>query len=151
MVRELELLKEWQERLGLLDWAIKLKINCKQDEMDLGEVAGETEWSLSIKSASIKIISKEEYGERIVPYDFENILIHELLHLKFGLIDQKITSYESDVAYEVRHQLIDDLARALVMAKRGETKRKLTCDIITDMKIEELVGGANDRQTKVIL
>jgi hypothetical protein len=47
--------------------------------------------------------------------------------------------------------LIDDLARALVMAKRGETKRKLTCDIITDMKIEELVGGANDRQTKVIL
>ncbi len=137
MVNEQNLLKEWQERLGLQDWAITLRINCKKDDMDLEEVAGETEWSLSIKSASIKIISKEEYGERIVPYDFENILIHELLHLKFGLIDQKITSYESDVAYEVRHQLIDDLARALVMAKRGETKRKLSCQRVKDMRLED--------------
>ena len=105
--------------------------------MELGEVAGETEWSSSIKSASIKIINREEYGERIVPFDFENILVHELLHLKFSLIDQKITSYESDVAYEVRHQLIDDLARALVMAKRGTTKRELNCNIVTDGKAVE--------------
>ena len=62
MVNEQNLLKEWQERLGLQDWAITLRINCKKDDMDLEEVAGETEWSLSIKSASIKIISKEEYG-----------------------------------------------------------------------------------------
>ena len=136
MVKEFNLLKEWQERLGLQDWVITLRINCNKNEMDLQEVAGETEWSLSIKSAAVKIISKEEYGERIVPYDFENILVHELLHLKFGLIDQKITSYESDVAYEVRHQLIDDLARALVMAKRGETKRRLNCDRVKDMELE---------------
>ncbi len=136
MEQAIKLLNEWQERLGLQDWAITLRIDCKIDEMELGEVAGETEWSLSIKSAAIKIISEKEYGERIVPYDFENILVHELLHLKFGLIDQKITSYESDVAYEVRHQLIDDIARALVMAKRGETKRRLNCDRVKDMGLE---------------
>ena len=137
MVRELELLKEWQERLGLLDWAITLKINCRQGEMELGEVAGETEWAESIKSAAIKIVSEKVYGERIVPYDFENILVHELLHLKFALIDQKITSYESDVTYQVRHQLIDDLARALVMAKRGETKRKMTTKRVIDSELED--------------
>lgn len=137
MMKESNLLEEWQERLGLHDWAITLKINCRQDEMELGEVAGETEWAESIKSASIKIISEKVYGERIVPYDFENILVHELLHLKFALIDQKITSYESDVAYQVRHQLIDDLARALVMAKRGETKRRITTKRIIDSELED--------------
>ncbi len=137
MVSELNLLKEWQERLGLQDWAITLRINCKQEDMELGEVNGETSWSTSIKSASIKIISKETYGERMLPYDFEKTLVHELLHLKFALIDQKITSYESDVLYEVRHQLIDDLARALVMAKRGETKRKLACNRVKDMRLED--------------
>lgn len=137
MVTEQNLLKEWQERLGLQDWVIALRINCKQEDMELEDVNGETTWTTSIKSALIKIISKEEYGERILPYDFEKVLVHELLHLKFGLLDQKITSYESDVAYEVRHQLIDDLARALVMAKRGETKRKLSCQRVKDMRLED--------------
>ena len=60
MVKEEKLLNEWQERLGLQDWAITLSINCKLENMELGEVAGETEWSCSIKSASIKIISEKE-------------------------------------------------------------------------------------------
>lgn len=134
MINEQKLLEEWQERLGLQDWAIILRYNCKQEDLELENVNGEAEWSTSIKSASIKIISKEVYGERMLEFDFEKTLVHELLHLKFALVDQKITSYESDVAYEVRHQLIDDLARALVLAKRGETKRKLNCEIVKDME-----------------
>ena len=133
MVREKELLEEWQERLGLQDWAIVLRINCKQEDMELEDVNAETIWTTSIKSALIKIISKEVYGERILPFDFEKALVHELLHLKFGLIDQKISSYESNVTYEIRHQLIDDLSRALVMAKRGETKRNLDCEKVKDI------------------
>ena len=133
MVREKELLEEWQERLGLQDWAIVLRINCKKEDMELEDVNAETIWSTSIKSALIKIISKEVYGERILPFDFEKALVHELLHLKFGLIDQKISSYESNVTYEIRHQLIDDLSRALVMAKRGETKRNLDCEKVKDI------------------
>ena len=54
--------------------------------------------------------------------------MHELLHCKFGLIDKDLNTYEGIVTEQARHQLIDDLARALVMAKRGETKRKLSCD-----------------------
>lgn len=136
MIKELALLREWKERLGLQDWAIVLRINCKQEDMELEDVNAETIWTASIKSATIKVISKEFYGDRITPFDFEKTLVHELLHLKFGLIDQSVNSYESKVTYEAMHQLIDDIARALVMAKRDETKRKLCCEEIKDYSQE---------------
>ena len=130
-----DLLQEWKERLGLQDWAIAVRYNCKIEDMEL-EGAGETDWNNINKCGTIKIISKEEYGsDRILDYDFERILVHELLHCKFGVIDITDRTYESHVADELRHQLIDDLARALVMAKRGETKRKLAknCKEVKDI------------------
>ena len=128
---EEKLLEEWQERLGLQDWAIVLRYNCKFSDLELENACGETNWEDTIKSATIRIISKEEYGtDRILPYDFEKILVHELLHIKFGLLSFTVETYEGKVNAELRHQLIDDLARALVMAKRGETKRKLADDCI---------------------
>lgn len=129
------LFNEWKERLGLQDWTIALRYNCKMEDMEL-EGAGETDWNNINKCGTIKIISKEEYGnDRILDYDFERILVHELLHCKFGVIDITDRTYESHVADELRHQLIDDLARALVMAKRGETKRKLakSCKEVKDI------------------
>ena len=42
-------------------------------------------------------------------------------------------TYESKVLDETIRQLIDDLARAFVMAKRGETKRKLNCEKVKDI------------------
>lgn len=49
------------------------------------------------------------YGDRIVPFNFEKTLVHELLHLKFSFWCQN----EDDVGDRVMHQMIDDLARAL--------------------------------------
>lgn len=123
---EERLLEEWQERLGLQDWAIVLRYDCKFSDLETEDSIGETLWSTTIKNATIRIISKEEYGnDRTLPFDFEKTLVHELLHIKFGLIDIMDRTYESKVVDELRHQLLDDLARAMVMAKRGETKRKL--------------------------
>ena len=123
------LLNEWQERLGLQDWVIVLRYNCKFSDLETEDSCEETLWSTTIKNAIIRIISETEYGyDRTLPYDFEKILVHELLHIKFGLIDVMNSSYESKVVDELRHQLIDDLARALIMAKRGETKRQLAKD-----------------------
>ena len=34
------LLAEWQERLGLQDWRIKLKPKCRPEDMELENVAG---------------------------------------------------------------------------------------------------------------
>lgn len=107
---EQELLEKWKCKLGLHDWKIKLYANCKPEEMTMGGVAGCTEWSESGKTARIEIIDPEYYGDRIVPFDFEKTLIHELLHLKMSFWCQN----EDSVEDRVMHQIIDDLARAFV-------------------------------------
>lgn len=109
------LLKEWQIRLGLQDWRIKLAANCKPSEMELENCAGCTDWTESIKTARIEILDKNYYGERIVPFDFEKTLVHELLHLKLCLVSNNVDEFQE----RYMHQIIDDLARAFVNAKRG--------------------------------
>lgn len=111
---EMQLKEEWQERLGLQDWAIQLNYNCKPEDMILENVAGCAEWTESNKTARIDILDKQYYGERIVPYDFEKTLVHELLHLKTSLVSDNVT----DLQARYMHQMIDDLARAFVDAKR---------------------------------
>lgn len=132
---EEKLLDEWQERLGLQDWVIALRYNCEFEDLETENSCGETEWLTSIKTATIRIVKEELCGGRTLDFDFEKILVHELLHIKFALIDQEVNTYESKVAEQVRHQLIDDLARALILAKRGETKRQMAkdCKRIKDM------------------
>ena len=107
---EQELLEKWKRRLGLRDWTIKLCVNCKPEEMMMSGVAGCTEWSEACKTARIEIIDPEYYGERIVPFNLEKTLIHELLHLKMSFWCQN----EDNVEDRVMHQIIDDLARAFV-------------------------------------
>ena len=109
------LLAEWQERLGLTDWRIKLKPKCKPEEMEIENVAGCTAWNESIKTARIEIIEPKYYGDRIVPFDFEKTLVHELLHLKLCLVSDGVDAFQE----RYMHQIIDDLARALVSAKRS--------------------------------
>jgi len=135
-----QLLNEWKERLGLQDWVITLSYNCGFEDLELDDACGETNWEDVIKTATIKIVSEKEFGnDRITDYDFEQILVHELLHIKFGLLSFTQQSYEGKVMAEVRHQLIDDLARAFVMAKRGETKRQAakTCKLVKDINEPE--------------
>jgi hypothetical protein len=108
------LLAEWQERLGLQDWRIKLKPKCRPEEMELENVAGCTAWSESGKTARIEIIDPKYYGKRVVPFDWEKTLVHELLHLKTCLVSDGV----GELQERVMHQMIDDLARAFVSAKR---------------------------------
>ena len=108
------LLEYWKGVLGLNDWTIKVSDNCHSNEMLLSDCVGATQWTESIKSAHITILAPDEYGERIVPFDFEKTLVHELLHLKFALLGES----GNDLQDRYVHQLIDDMARALVTAKR---------------------------------
>lgn len=114
---EVKLLNKWKARLGLYDWRIELRTKMKPQDMMMENVAGCTDWSESIKTARIEIIDPEYYGERIVPFDFEKTLIHELLHLKFSFWCQGT----DDIADRAMHQIIDDLARAFVDCN-GETR-----------------------------
>lgn len=109
-----QLLYEWQRRLGLTDWRIKLIDNCEPEDMSLRDVAGSTEWTESIKAARIEIMDPKFYGDRIVPFDYEETFVHELLHLKFSLISLDTNELQARIV----HQIIDDLARAFVDTKR---------------------------------
>lgn len=115
------LLHEWKQRLGLTDWRIKLVDNCEPEDMSLRDVAGSTEWTESVKTARIEIMDPKFYGDRIVPFDYEKTLVHELLHLKFSLISLDV----GDLQTRYVHQIIDDLARAFVDAKRSEKKEAI--------------------------
>jgi hypothetical protein len=113
-----KLLQEWQERLGLQNWVIKLKTGCTPEELSPNNMA-EVEYTAVNRTAVIRVLEESCYGDRIIDYDFEKSLTHELLHLKFEAI-YNLTELEDRII----HPLIDDMARALVMAKRGKTKRQ---------------------------
>ena len=113
---ELALLEKWKRKLCLQEWRIKLLTRLRPEEMMVRNTAGCTEWSEAIKTARIEIINPACYGDRIVPFDFEKTLVHELLHLKFSFWCQN----EDDVSDRVMHQMIDDLARALTEKRKCE-------------------------------
>lgn len=106
---ELALLEKWKRKLCLQEWRIRLKTQLRPEEMTMNDAAGCTEWSETIKTARIEIINPVYYGDRIVPFDVEKTLVHELLHLKFSFWCQN----EDNVGDRAMHQMIDDLARAL--------------------------------------
>lgn len=113
---ELALLEKWKRKLCLQEWRIKLLTRLRPEEMTMDDVAGCTEWSEAIKTARIEIINPACYGDRIVPFNFEKTLVHELLHLKFSFWSQD----EYSVADRLMHQYIDDLARAFTEVNNDE-------------------------------
>lgn len=112
-----KLLTEWIDRIGLHNWVISLNPCCKPDEMTEPESTGCTTWNETIRTARIEILDPQYYGDdRIVPFDWEKTLVHELLHIKTCFISSECDPLQERIA----HQLIDDLARAFVRTKRDE-------------------------------
>ena len=99
------------------DWRIKLAVDCRPVDMSIDESSGCVSWQESTKTAMIQIVDADYYGDRVVPFDFEKTLVHELLHCKFCMM------YDDDgeVRERLTHQIVDDIARALVDAKRYHT------------------------------
>lgn len=115
-VEEQRLLEKWQKKLCLQEWRIKLVTHLRPEEMTVDTTAGCTEWTEAIKVARIEIINPTCYGDRVVPFDFEKTLVHELLHLKFSFWCQD----EDSVSDRLMHQYIDDLARAFTEVESDE-------------------------------
>ena len=109
-----ELLSYWVKVLRLTDWTIKLIDNCSPDDLSTPRARGECEWEEVCRVAVIRIIDEKYYGEQIVPFDYEKTLVHELMHIKFHLLDEN----ENELQNRVVHQLVEDMAVALVQAKR---------------------------------
>ncbi len=115
-----ELLKEWQDRLFLQNWKIVLRDNCKPDDMMRKESWGDCDVDEVNEAALIEIADPTCFVEKILPFDYEKVLVHELLHIKFTLLD----GYDNDLQNRYVHVLIDEMARALVDAKRSGQKKE---------------------------
>ena len=113
MTEHEELMEDWKERLGLHDWKIRLEDNCEPAFMAGEDCCGCTDWTEAIKAAKIQILDEKFYGTRIIPFDYEKTLVHELLHLKFSLVADNVEPLQA----RLMHQIIDDLARAFVDTK----------------------------------
>lgn len=112
----IELLKEWQHRLFLDDWIIKAAIVDKE-ELD-EDLAGHNSFIFTNKSAMIKLAKiEEEDNDRIAKCCMEYTLVHELLHCKMNLFSNLNSDYESAYLEAHEHQLLDEIAKSLIMAK----------------------------------
>lgn len=109
------LLKEWQEALLMQDWRITIEDMCSLDEMI--DTSGDVTFTECHKSAHIRIIDPKYYGNRVIPFDYEKTLVHELLHLKLSLVQNDVSPLQERVV----HQIIDELARSFVALKRKQS------------------------------
>lgn len=108
------LLPEWQEALRLRDWHVHVSIERLRDMG--GHRAGCCTWLLSTRTADIKLLDPVDYPDVTWPYDMEQVLVHELLHLSLaGLSHEDDEPEWFDIA---REQAIDSIAETLVALKR---------------------------------
>lgn len=108
--------REWQSRLRLQDWDILYSF----DTYDEVEGDAKTSFNKQLKTARVRIVTEVTRPYRIhnadQPYDIEEILVHELLHLSFYMIEQ---GEYGTPHYCLMESGIDAVAWALVRAKRG--------------------------------
>ena len=110
----IDLLGKWQSLLQLNEWVITLNDNVSPNDMQLQNVAGECIWDDVHKCATINLIDEKDYGDRLLPYDKEKTLVHELLHIKFCMFD----GVGDELFNRLLHQLIEDMAKSLIRAER---------------------------------
>lgn len=110
-----ECLKWWKEKLFLTDWIIKANI-CEPCDFINENCCGENEFDMTNKCCVIRILGQKYYGDRIMKYCAEKVLVHELLHCKYNWICNE-NSYEGKYVDVMEHGLLEQMAKSLVMAK----------------------------------
>ena len=106
------MLPAWKEILLLQDWRIELQV-CKK----LGDSWANCRADHKYKEALIKFSQRPPKPQyRTIPYDQEETLVHELLHIHHTPIDLLVPEGSpEDLALET---MINQLAKSLVKLKR---------------------------------
>jgi len=114
-----ECLIEWQKRLYLDDWLIKIEFgDCDEDAL------AHINTNHDMKTAKItfsKNVEKWQREETFYKYFAEKILVHELLHIIFDMPYFKETVECSDFKLQ-QHQKVEFMARSLIMTKYNLNK-----------------------------
>lgn len=114
--RAVELYNKWVNILRLQEWDIRFYWKVDPKRLAIPDSAGCSSYNSVCMQAVIEIADLDLYETDMKGFevDYEQVLVHELLHLKFALI------YDSaeGVHEEAMHRLIDQMANALVKANR---------------------------------
>lgn len=106
----------WQAALRLQDWDVELRVNVPASEMPSQDTFGDVEYVESVKRAVVYIVDPATLPEKVRDkFVFEQVFLHEMLHLKLSLLDDT-----SPLQDRLVHQLVDDLAKAFVTVKESE-------------------------------
>lgn len=113
------LLAEWQKRLFLEDWIIRVKL-VGRDELELENVSGEVDFVAVNRSAIIRILDEQPDDDFISKMPHELVLVHELLHLKYSFAEPCGEGTIEQIAFvQHEHMLLEQMAKSLIMAKYG--------------------------------
>ena len=106
-------LKFWQKELRIQDWDITVEF---VRSFNMGrEAHGHCHYVRPLKEAHIRIIDPKDVDEALlIPFDAEQTLVHELLHI--SMFDDSENGSDKDILME---QFVNSMAKTLVKIKRG--------------------------------
>ncbi|MDR2007006.1 MAG: hypothetical protein LBP78_07180 [Acidaminococcales bacterium] len=114
-----EKLRYWQRLLFLDDWIIKGELTSERlsDDTTGAPLRGKCSMVQELKAATIYLyVPQSDFDEEIVKFCHEDILVHELLHCKYNILEAG-TSYEARHLDLREHVLLEEMARSLIMAR----------------------------------
>ena len=111
-----DLFNYWVRTLELEQWNIAFNWATRKSDMALTDTYGTCTYNREIKSAMIQIMCEQDIDSNdvLAPFDYETVLVHELLHIKFAWADNPA----NDLEHELTHSLIQELAKSFVQTKR---------------------------------
>ena len=112
------LCRKWQRVLRLQDWDVFITVKRRADMLeDYQDAYGYCIPNLQSKQAVIVIRSEIDHDDAPLPYDAEQVIIHELLHL----FTADFSCFESpgSLEYIGMEQMVEILSWAFIKLDRG--------------------------------
>lgn len=111
-----DLFNYWLRILGIENWNIVFDWAVRKSNMVLEDTYGTCTYNREIQSAMIQIMDELDIGatDTLALFDYEVVLVHELLHIKFAWADNPV----NDLEKALTHSLIQELAKSFVQIRR---------------------------------
>ena len=111
------LVAKWQKILRLQDWQVFVEVKRRRDmPEDYKDCYGLCQPNISSKQAVITIRSEFDHDDQPLPYDMEQVIVHELLHLYTA--DLSVLETPGSFEYIAMEQMIELLSWAFITLDR---------------------------------
>ena len=109
-----EAARPWMEILRLTDWQIRWKW-VRYHELEEHK-AGQIRWNQELRTAEVLILVPCDEAPDGVHRPYEEIIVHELLHIQFSLLDEDLNTTQSTLF----ERALNTTAAALVHLRGSE-------------------------------